>query len=217
MDFIDEPVDELMRVVVFIVVEECIGGLDGCDESFVVVGAAILFVIRQLLEEQVQLQQHVFFRCCASLGFLLIFRSALPSGWSIVENGLAQRQTVVKTLHSAVGVAHCCRFLSGQAKNVADQHTERAPHLRFQNPNTFRHRGSLANTDLEWIGLLTASRSAYIQITQTDSVIDRLDVKAHQDRALGEVMIGQMDLHQHGRSPLSSLSWLLFSLFSVKL
>lgn len=68
--FVKQPVYEFVRIVVLVVVEKGVRGFDGRDEPLVVVGTALFLLGHQLLEEQVELQEHVLFPACAALGLL---------------------------------------------------------------------------------------------------------------------------------------------------
>ena len=55
MDFIKEPIDEFVTVMMLIIVKQCIGSFKGQDKSSMVVCSSWLFITREIFEQKMQL------------------------------------------------------------------------------------------------------------------------------------------------------------------
>lgn len=118
VDLVEQPIDEFMRVMVLIIVEECIRRFEGENESFVVKCTTLFLIRLQVLKEQVQLVEHVFLilvtHAVLRLLGVLSFTIRISARGLVVEERLPQRQAVEEALDGRIGVANRRRWLSRQ-------------------------------------------------------------------------------------------------------
>lgn len=113
MDLVKEPIDKFVRVMMFIIVKQCIRCFERQYEALMVVGSPRFLVVVQVLEEKMQLVEHVFFAgiiwpttAFSLLGVLLLSILVWVATLGLpVKDGLAQREAVVKDLHGGIGIA----------------------------------------------------------------------------------------------------------------
>lgn len=91
MDFIDEPRNELMGIMVLVVVEKGISCPDSCDKPSVVYDTPLTFGVINIFEKFIQLIDQV----------ILLRIAGFP-----IQDLFAKRNTVIKDLNGGISVAN---------------------------------------------------------------------------------------------------------------